>query len=445
MYLEEIIGNIRLELGDTATIPVWSDDELIRAINKSVSIMSRLIPRKNILEVTLQRTITGESLVISSGTGTLASLPLGEAALSIPGKTLNTHYRVNWLTGVVTTISTGLPDNTYTVSYTLDPTILDISPYLTDFIRIDRVEYDEANPVFQLYDKYLVFTSSGVSLTHNNPLRITYLGKWTPPDYDAAGNYPSHMNDIVIIGASGQALIYKAEYYVQMAGEAVALSRSILDDLITITFPDAPDVATELAAVTTALDAANAAFDTAIATLGSMTTPLGNAATALGKIDGRITTAAGFLTTGAALINKVNVGEKVGEIYGAYGSAGGSLAQKHGEEGTIFISLASGWEEKAARESIIANGYAQEASQRISAVQKLLDRHANEVSLNRNKVDMYRAQLEATTKETNLTSQYLAVGGRYLASGQSKINEFLAALGYKPELAKTASSAEQRA
>ena len=113
MNLTEIRSDIRLELSDATTF--WSNDEIDRAVQKSVSLMSRFIPKRVITETTITRAITGETLTIASDAGTLTYKPVKVGSLSIPNKTLDTDYTINYMTGVVTEKNSGLDDTDYTV------------------------------------------------------------------------------------------------------------------------------------------------------------------------------------------------------------------------------------------------------------------------------------------------------------------------------------------
>lgn len=391
-----MISSIRIELNDRDGSQ-WQPDEIIRAIEKTVSLMGRLLPKKGI---------------------------------------------------VTATITSGM---------IVDDTYLDITTILPTTARlgdsIQRVEYPTGRtpPEFipvEIMGNYL-WLKTNVPIKAGEDIRLLYQGVWAAPTESAPGDYPPHLDNIVIIGATGQALIFKAEYYTHLSAKAVEKAMDILDELITITFPDAPDltsgdIAYFMGKAKDTLVKAQSAFGTALATLSSMDSPLGEGASRISCLPLAATNARTYLGTGEPLINKVTVGDKVGEIYNQYAVTEVALGKEHVQSGVAYVNVAGGWEAKSGRESIIANGYIQEAAQHLAAVRQILGVFESEVTLNRNKVDMYRAQLESMSKENNIPSQYLAVAGRYLASGQAKINEFLASLGFKPELQKTQTSAKTR-
>ncbi|MBU1307897.1 MAG: hypothetical protein KKF33_20525 [Alphaproteobacteria bacterium] len=318
MYLPEMLAALRTELQDTAE-DIYTPDELLRAIEKCISLLARFIPKRDIVETTLVRTITDETLTIASSTGTLACKPIKVGSVVMTGKTLDTDYRINYLTGVVTEIGSLLPDTDYTVSYKLDPHMLNISSLLPDYIRIERYEYPagDSPPTLitgDVFGDFIVFRGD-VTLTEDYHLRIVYLGRWTAPTPTAAGDYPSHLDDTIIIGSTGQALIFKAEKYVQ---EAKTL------------------------------------LSTAETTLASMTAPLGDADAALDEVGAEIAAGKSYLETGNSLINAATWGDRVGENYAVYAATLMAAANTYVAEAVQRANIASEYQNKGSQEVAIA-------------------------------------------------------------------------------------------
>jgi len=447
MILKEMISAIRIELQDTGIeSPVWQEDDLIRAINKSVGLLSKLIPKRDIIETTITRTITNETLTIADSIGTLAYKPIKVGSVSIAGKVLDTDYRINYLTGVVTEIGSLLTDGDYTVSYTLDPQMLDISNLLSDYIRIERVEYPAGDipttlPTFDILGDFLVLRSS--TLTESNHLRMIYLRKWLAPTLVSSGDYPTHLESPIIIGSAGQALIFMAEKYTQGAITNIVASKTVLDDISAITMATAPTITTELSDADTALNAAITRFEAAVSEADKGDSPLASADTAIDKMATETALGAGFLQTGKDLINVGTRGDNVGETYGAYAQAEVALALAYGKEAEQNIAVANSWEARAARETTIGNSYINEAIQRLATVARLVEKYQQELIGDATEVNYFRAQIEKATSYQTLAKQYLEASGRYLASGQAKINEFLVSLGLKPEFPTQKASSEQ--
>ena len=446
MYLTEMLTALKTELQD-ADEDIYTEDELIRAVEKSVSLMSRFIPKRDIIETTIIREVNDEALTISSSEGTLAYKPIKVGSLVITGKTLDTDYRVNYLTGVVTEIGSNLTDGAYVANYDLDPQTLDISSLLPDYIKVERYEYPAGDtpPTLITGDVFGDFVTfrGNVTLTEDKHLRLIYLKKWTPPTLIADGDYPSNLDDAVIIGSVGQALIFKAETYTQAAITAIAASKTALDGVTAVTMPTVPDISAKITDAETALTAAIARFAAGVTAVGSMDTPLGNAATALGKVATELAAGKAYLTDGDDFINTATRGAAVGETYGAYAQALAVIGRSYGEEGAQHVALAAGWEAKAARQNTLGSSYINEAIQRLTIIARLVEKYQIEVAKAGQDVEYYNTQLNKAGRYETTARQYLEIAGRYLSSGQAKINEFLVSLGIKTEFPMQKASSEQ--
>uniref|UniRef100_A0A6M3KIZ2 Uncharacterized protein n=1 Tax=viral metagenome TaxID=1070528 RepID=A0A6M3KIZ2_9ZZZZ len=443
-----MITAMRLELQDPADgSTIWSDAELTRGITKSVSLMSRLIPKRVIVETTLTREVTGEALTIASSTGTLAYKPVKVGSVSITGETLDTDYTINYLTGVVTEKGALLIDGAYTVSYKLDPKMLDISTLLSDYIKIERVEYPAGDsPATHITPNdifgSLVIFKDDVTLMTNKHIRIVYLTFWTAPGA-SAGDYPTSLDNAVVIGAVGQSLIFKAELYVQEAITNIAASKTLLDAISAVTAPTAPTITGYLTSAETALNAAIARFAAAVLEVDKMDAPLANAATAMGKVAAEIALGNGYLDSGSALITTINDADRVADTYAGYAQAEAALGQGYGIESQQDISLAIAWEARAAREMGIGNSYVNEAVQRLAEASRLVDKYQMDVGKYTQDNAYYQAQLAKSREYQTTAAQYLEIAGRYLSSGQAKINEMFVMLGVKPEFQFYKGSSEQ--
>jgi len=425
--LADMIADIRIEI-QAPTTTLFTDSELTRGIQKTVNLMSRLLPKRLVIEATLARTITAETLVIASSTGTLAYKPIKKGSLTITGKIENTDYKVNYLTGVVTEIGALLTDGSYSATYELDPSIIDLTSILTDYIKIERVEYPVGNNppsllTFDIYGNFLVLRGTG-TLTTGDKVRITYLAKWTPPG-TSVGDYPTHLYDAVVIGAAGQSLIYKAEYYVLQASTALAtLTPPVAYTFVKAATPSIPAAPTAPTAPTISFTAAEAAM-TAIST--------------------EITAAKAHITSGIALVNVAPRGEAPAVTYARYAEAvfagantrvNEALAQLREIEETLtkYASQVTSYGSDV-------NAYANNISGLTTIQRNQNDIEAGAVSNFAAQVNKYAAQIQ---EEDMKVRQFLDIAGRYLASGQAKINEFLAMLGVKAEFNFNKASSEQR-
>lgn len=494
MLLTEMLVNLRVELQDMDSA-LWVDEELIRAIEKSVSLMSRMLPKRSIIETILVRTITTETLTIASSTGTLAYKPIKADSVAMTGKVMDTDYRVNYLTGVVTEIGSNLPDTDYTVSYELDLQMLDISSLLPDYIKVERLEYPIGTLVTaDVFGDFLVFKAN-ITLTENYHLRIIYLGKWTAPTLGTEGDYPSNLDDAIIIGSAGQALIYKAEKYTQLSATTVAailVTLATMGDLTLaahgLTAPTPPTLGDPTPPALNTFSAPSAPELPSAPSAPSAPSPDFSAAeTALGAIATEITAAKAHHTSGATVINAATRGENVAAIYGDYASAIIRAAEARASEGIARLrqvedGLAQYASEVASYGSEV-NSFANETSGAIGKYREQIESEKVSMAENTAMVAKYEAEIREETlavnkyetevrsfqteaalyqsdvaayvaKANNLAQEgaqstiqvrnYLDIAGRYLASGQSKINEMLVMLGLKAEFPMSKAATEQR-
>ncbi len=459
MNLAEMKIELRIELSDGATF--FTDAELARAVTKTVSMLSRFIPKRAIVETTLTRSITGESLTIASSAGTLANKPVKPGTVVITGKVLDTDYTVNYITGVVTEIGALLPDTDYTVEYELDDNMLDISSLLPeeDYIKIERVEYPVGDDpptivTFEVFGEILLVKGRGVDLVETNHIRIIYLKPWTAPATAVDGDYPEHLDNAIIIGSAGQALIFKAEKYVQQSITELELVNAAADSMATPlaainTALGKVDALVTLA--TTALDKvgdyleSNGTTDNAKEVLANITDDIADLRTAIETaldLSGTYLTGATapatkkYLEDGDAFIESINDGEDVAGKYADYAIAAAQLYQGLVTEATVrldnirtYIEEASGWMR-------MGDTFIAEAGQRLNQAGAFVGEASQRVA----EVNAWAVQADRYA----LTSrEYLTIAGRYLASGQAKINEFLVSLGIKPEFMTQRGSSEQ--
>ena len=182
--LVEFRTALRTELSDGSTF--FTDAEIDRGVVKAVAAMSRAMPKSAVTETTIDRKITGETITISSNSGTTANKPIEPGTVSITGETLDTDYTINYLTGVVTEKGGLLADDDYTIAYDKDWQLLDISSLITDFSRITHVEIETGlePPVYVSF--YIIgITFLGITgedtFRNTKHIRIWTEGPWTPP------------------------------------------------------------------------------------------------------------------------------------------------------------------------------------------------------------------------------------------------------------------------
>lgn len=326
----------------------------------------------------------------------------------------DTDYRINYLTGGIRYISGGsmAAAGTYLVTYEMDDRILDMTSLLPkeDYIRIERVEYPVGSdpPTFLTFDPLgedlLLIKGSGVSLSEDYHIRVRYLKPWTAPATLSEGDYPKHLDNAVIIGATGQVLIFTAEKYVLAA--VAALSSITAPTDYSYSAPTKP----------TAISLSWTEYTKANDKISDLET----------SEAGMLVDAVSYLTTGAALITTINDAERVAENYAAYAQTKLAVVAGYRELARAFLE-----EQMAAVNNYIA----------ATGV------YNGEIAVQTGGVNNFAAQVQKYDAEIRdqamKVDYYLQAAGRYLASGQAKINEFLTMLGVKPEFFATKSSSEQ--
>jgi len=337
----------------------------------------------------------------------------------------DTDYTIDYINGRIKFINGGsmAAGTAYLIDYSLDPRVIDVETVLTKgtFLKVERIEHPVGHdPAVYVTPEYLgnnliYLKGSEVSLGEQDHSRLLYAKPWIAPGNESDGNYPEHLDDVVIIGACGQALLIKAEKYVQQAISEIELTNAAADSM-----------ATPLADINTALDRvytylANNTNDDAAAILANITDDVAELRTAIETaldtyatyVTGAVAPGANYyLSTGDDKITTINDADRVAENYADYARAALQIFQTLIAEATTRLSNLRSYIEEAAEWRQIGETFVAEATQRV------------------NEVYAWAAQADRYVATSN---QYLAIASRYLASGQSKINEMLIALGVKAE------------
>lgn len=324
---------IRYELSDAGSF--YADNELNAAVAKTEGLLSRVIPKKKVVEVTLTHEVSSETLTIASSTATTTYKPIewdSEVVTNSAGTTTytrGTDFTIDYMTGVVTEIGSQMADGAYKISYHKDPQRYDLGSLLSGMLKVTRVELPVGDkpptyiPTFDLIEDFLVF-GKDVSLETGDHMRIYYDSTWTGADTSTQSDYPGSLSMVVLIGACGQALLQKAEKYVQSALTEVAIINSSADSM-----------ATPLADINTALDKI-------ITYLSSATVP---------------PSAHDYLVDGDDYITTLNVSNNVAEKYADYARASIQIAASFIEEATQRIAEANAWANQADKYAVTAKYY----------------------------------------------------------------------------------------
>lgn len=397
MKLNEIENAIRIELADIA-VAVYSDDEIYSALDRATALLSRMIPKHDIAELFIPKDVTGETLTIASNKGTLAQKPIKYNSETIKAgdgsvKKRGTDYHFNYLTGEVTEIDSNLPDADYTVDYSMDDNMLDITSIKP--IKLEQIEYPipATYPAWRYYDGLLKIVERDVSLSGGERLRVYYLNRYFPPTLAEDGTYPEHLNTPVIIGSSGLAMISKAGKYIL---DAIALDVPNVPDL-----PTAPNAPTDTPPSAPSLDYTKA--DAALC----------NAETEISNADA-------FLTSGEVKIDEITAGDRVGQTYGDYAGMALTAARDYITEAAQYLD----------RNNQALNKYNRE----LDEFTAILNKFGNEVNLYNSeassKLNKYNSEFNRWNARVTALVNF---SDRLKSKGIERLNEFYSLIGYKAE------------
>jgi hypothetical protein len=353
--LSNFLSDLKYDLGSTTE---WSDDELIRCLERAVDDVGRFYPQELYYEYLVDQTVEDEDITTASAHGTyinLANKPIdmeSEVVENVAGTVTyarGTDYLIDYINGKLTTISTGsmAVSTAYHISYSKHDVAVDLSS-IDGLIRITEIELEGEVPQkklsYHIYGNYLYIGNRGKresqsELSDDDRIIIYYEAEHTMPSV-SVGSIPGFLDQVLEIGASGYALMLKAVKHRTQAATDLTTSRTILATISNADANTALDsVATQLATLTetnisgieTQISGVETKIDTAIALMATYAGYAhgydGDAKTAvdLAAIDTFLTgTGAGsvtfsqYLGDGDAFINKSNDGQDVAENYGRY-------------------------------------------------------------------------------------------------------------------------------
>ena len=244
---------------------------------------------------------------------------------------------MDYANGKITTIDGGdmAVSTAYLVSYTILKIGISISDIITGLVRIDKVEYPAGlTPQkfisFEKYGSWLTFLGAVAgqeSITEEKHAWVYYRAIHTIPTELVDGTYPSFLDEAVLKGTIAYCYGTLYHYWLLQAK-------------------------THLAAAVTAVAAteeyATGTTDSAKVTLATVETETDLANAALDKVAALVTAADAYLDTGDDLINTVNTGTGVGELYRDYALTELKQAETHIAEaqariahGNVLVSKAS--------------------------------------------------------------------------------------------------------
>ena len=404
--------------------------------------------------------------------------------------TLDTDYHMDYANGRICFLSGGsmAVDTTYYANYDRAQTAIDISSIIPELIRITKVLYPadkipEQSVAFSVWENMLTLGSPrpGVSqeaMVDKEHIAIFYEAKHAPPTDVGSGSYPEHLDQVVLIGAAGYALLIEAIQYEQQAVTDLAEIRTTLGYLgiggASPTFLHAlTDTALDKAAVL--VTASSGKIDLAltkvalyletsdttdnakdrlaeitdmeaylrdlIIKLSDGTGAIADANAYLDEVDttdlGQATVGAeGLLETGDGLINQLNDGENVPALYADYSRARVQIAQArtqaalgYFQQAGVMLSVLRSYIEESNAWRVMGETFIAEAQALMGQVNAIISEASTWIGM------MDRLLAEAAQYQEVVVNDML-LSDRFRAEAQIRLNEFHDILRSKAEYRK---------
>ena len=462
MNLLDMQASLKIDLADAA----WDAFELSRGVIKAVNDLSRFLPDEKTYETTFILEVTSEEWKSAAAHGTyveLANKPIkwqSETVKSDDGATTytrDTHYYMDYANGQITTIDVtgGMSVATdYKITYTKSRLGLDISSMDANLVRVRRIEYPVGDVPqtflpFSIWEDILFINLEGERVSEKKHLVIYYEAECTAPTVTANGSFSRYLDEVIIKGAAGYALMsrgLKAEHDAKIALSAGnSIIGTIVNSLAEAALGNiggmASAIAVALAKITTEATAINSVLSTisgyvasADAALDKIVTHVGDADSALDSVAGEISSAGQALAkitthSGEAIdaLAKVttevakagsDAGQDMENINTELGSANtalGKVAGKITDMETALGELAAMWTDEESYRTK-ANAYLESG-----------DDYINKVNIGDRVADVYGTYAQvmaalARLSESRRTGK-LAEASTHLSSASGHINE----------------------
>lgn len=307
MNLHEFHAAIRQTIGIGGEGTQLGPDEITQALHLCMVSLNRFFPRERIATHIWTKSITDESFTSNHNTAVeLANKPLefdSETVTSDPAGTTytkDTDYEMDYRNGTITVLSTGSMANStgFLISYNRDPSSLDISGILTESLNIHKIDVRDSNDQvrdtegWEVWGDFLTIydpsSSYGYQFSDNDHINIWYYGQHTEPTATASGSFPRFLDQVMIVGAAGYALVMEGLQRKHQAVTDLASGRTSIGNIAAI-HTAIGTVVTELGTtqgdINIALDLAATAFAAVAAFITSATAELALANAELDKYD----------------------------------------------------------------------------------------------------------------------------------------------------------------
>ena len=319
--------------------------------------------------------------------------------------TRDTDYEMDYANGRVRMKSGGaLADNTtYYANYDRAPTAIDISSIIPELIRIGKVLYPadkvpEQAVAFSIWENMLIIGSprtgaSQEALTDGEHIAIYYEARHAPPTSVGPGSYPEVLDQVVLIGAGGYALLIEALQYEQQAVTDLGAVRSALVNVVKYlnnnSDADAAgilqDITDNKAELRTKIDDAVNAMATALGKVSSI------------DLDVATVGAVAWLLEGELLIDKLNDGKNVPENFADYARTKVQIGQTRVQTAMAYMQEATGRLENLKTYIAQSSGYNRIAEDFVAEAVQYEAAVANDMLL----ADRFRAEAQIRMAEFN--------------------------------------------
>jgi hypothetical protein len=250
MKLDAMVEKMKFDIGDST---LTKEDEWPRCVEKAVSDLTRVLPQQKVADFTTLFSVSTTFTTHAAVKATPVSIGYtyikpSTVVVSLLTTTYveGTDYSIDCITGYITPITAGamVVNTTYTVTFDLIRTGIDISSIADGLLRIENVEYQAAQTPqsFNSYSRWGNFltigsadTKSQTTLAETKHIFVYYTAEQTPPTDSDDGSYPVFLDEVVMIGAEGYALQMLADKLNEKIDQLVKDADDLLgtgDDLI---------------------------------------------------------------------------------------------------------------------------------------------------------------------------------------------------------------------
>lgn len=504
MNIATVRANLTLMLSLDGCTAEISDAELDRAMEQATAALSRFSPREVVYQTVYNLDVTAESFTTDASDDvdvTLGNKPIrfNSETVTNSGATVtyvrDTDYELDYINGAIRTISGGgmSASTSHLITYEMDGVLIDIDTVLTEPIEIQRVDLLTAEEIpvemegWSVFGGFLEILNRGDEsqrrIIDNTHIRIYYTAHHAEPAASTSGSWPRFLDEVMLIGASGFALLIEMNQRQHAAVVDLATARTRLGsiaavhtaigttitDLMTTEYTairtslvsakaefalaniqlDKPIAAsaeledaktavdlapTSIAKVSDIIDEANVIIDKMEALLNGATTaaePYLDAAnaelllanTALNLVGPEIKSATRnadtYLDTGDALINQINTGEDASNSNARFAQVKVQMANTFQQEAIARIEHSRGLVG-------LAGGYLAAAQSMGSIALSYIREIEARILEARTSVEVASSYVSISNGWINVASGFISNGRGYLDAATSEVSEVIA-------------------